>query len=46
VVGAGVSTTVLERVRVQLMFNYYPAPHAQEVGWWAVGPGIGVQFPF
>jgi predicted acylesterase/phospholipase RssA len=46
VVGAGVSTTVLERVRVQVMFNYYPAPHAQEVGWWAVGPGIGIQFPF
>jgi hypothetical protein len=46
VIGAGVSTTVLERVRVQLMFNYYPAPRAQNVGWWAVGPGIGIQFPF
>ena len=46
IVGAGLAATALERIRIQVMFNYYPAPSGESVNWWAVGPGIGVQFPF
>jgi hypothetical protein len=46
VIGAGVAATALERVRLHVMFNYYPAPHVEKVDWWSVGPGIGLQFPF
>jgi hypothetical protein len=44
--GAGVAATALERIRIQLLFNYYPAPHAGNLAWWDVAPGIGLQFPF
>jgi hypothetical protein len=46
VLGAGVAATALERVRIQVMLNYYPAPHIEKVDWWAASPGIGLQFPF
>lgn len=46
IVGAGVAATALERVRLQLFFNYYPPPHSENVAWWSLGPGVGLQFSF
>jgi hypothetical protein len=41
---AGVSTTVLERVRLQLTGNLYPASQKGEELQWSFGPGIGIQW--
>jgi hypothetical protein len=46
VIGAGLAATALERIRIQVMFNYYPAPPIESTSWWAVSPSLGVQFPF
>ncbi len=46
VIGAGLAATALERIRIQVMFNYYPAPPIESVSWWAVSPSLGLQFPF
>jgi hypothetical protein len=43
---AGVSATVLERVRLQVTGNWYPPARSGEKNQWAIGPGIGVQWGF
>jgi hypothetical protein len=40
----GVSATLLERVRLQATFNWYPPAHGGQEHEWAIGPGIGVQW--
>jgi hypothetical protein len=45
-VQAGVSATVLERVRLQVTGNWYPPARSGEKSQWAIGPGIGVQWVF
>ncbi len=44
--GAGVAATALERIRLQLLFNYYPAIGNQKLDWWDFAPGLGLQFNF
>ncbi len=44
VVGLGVAATALERVRVQLFFNFYPAAKATQKAWWTLAPALGVQW--
>ena len=44
VLGLGVAATALERVRLQLMFDYYFRTRTGNVAWWAVAPGIGLQW--
>jgi hypothetical protein len=44
VVGAGVVATALERFRLQLFFNYYPTTGSGQESWWAIAPGLGVQW--
>jgi hypothetical protein len=46
VLGAGVSATALERVRLQLLFNWYFPVSKGEHSWWAISPGIGLQWGF
>ncbi len=43
---AGVSATVLERIRLQVTGNWYPPAKSGEKNQWAIGPGIGVQWGF
>jgi hypothetical protein len=43
---AGVSATLLERVRLQATFNWYPPLHGGQEHQWAIGPGIGLQWGF
>ena len=45
-IGVGVAATALERVRLHLMFNYYPQLHSGNALWWSVGPGAGLQAAF
>ena len=45
-VQAGVSATVLERVRLQVTGNWYPAVGSQTKQQWAIGPGVGIQWGF
>ena len=42
----GVSATVLERIRLQATFNWYPPARQGQDNQWAIGPGIGVQWGF
>ena len=44
--GVGVAATALERVRLQLFWNYYFRVQTGNVAWWAISPGIGLQWPF
>ena len=44
VVGLGVAATALERVRLQLFFNFYPAVRSGQIAWWTLAPGLGVQW--
>ena len=43
---AGVSATMLERVRLQVTGNWYPPARSGEKSQWAIGPGIGIQWGF
>jgi hypothetical protein len=43
---AGVSATVLERLRLQVTANWYPPARQGQDNQWAIGPGIGVQWGF
>jgi hypothetical protein len=45
-VQAGVSATVLERIRLQVTGNWYPPAASGQKNQWAIGPGIGVQWGF
>lgn len=45
-VQAGASATLLERIRLQATFNWYPPVRSGEDPEWAIGPGIGVQWGF
>lgn len=44
VIGLGVAATALERVRLQLFFNFYPAVKSSQVAWWTLAPALGVQW--
>ncbi len=44
VVGLGVAATALEKVRLQLFFNFYPSVKSGQVAWWTLAPGLGVQW--
>ena len=44
--GAGVAATVLERFRLQVMWNYYFPTQAGNVAWWVISPGFGLQWVF
>jgi hypothetical protein len=46
VLEAGVSATVLERIRLQVTFNNYFTARKGQENQWAIGPGIGVQWGF
>jgi hypothetical protein len=46
IVQAGVSATLLERIRLQVTMNWYPAIHTGQEQQWSIGPGIGVQWGF
>jgi len=41
---AGVSATLLERIRLQLTGNLYPAVRSGQEFQWSIGPGIGIQW--
>jgi Patatin-like phospholipase len=43
---AGVSATLLERVRLQVTGNWYPPAGEGQDHQWSIGPGIGVQWGF
>jgi hypothetical protein len=45
-VQAGVSAAVLERIRLQVSGNWYPAIRSGEKNQWSIGPGIGVQWGY
>jgi hypothetical protein len=45
-VQAGVSATLLERVRLQVTGNWYPPAGEGQDHQWAIGPGIGIQWGF
>jgi hypothetical protein len=45
-VQAGFSATLLERVRLQATFNWYPPVRSGQDHQWAIGPGIGLQWGF
>ncbi len=40
------SATVLERLRFQLLAQWFPAVRAGDVGLWAISPGAGLQVSF
>jgi hypothetical protein len=46
VLGAGFSATALERVRLQAVFDWYFPVRKDEHAWWAIAPGIGLQWSF
>src|SRR5262249_49517092 len=41
---AGLSLTAYERLRLQLVGEWYPPLRSSEVGEWAIAPSVGVQF--
>ncbi|HET8540333.1 MAG TPA: patatin-like phospholipase family protein [Anaeromyxobacter sp.] len=43
---AGVSATLLERIRLQVTGNWYPPRRGGDEHQWAIGPGVGVQWGF
>jgi hypothetical protein len=45
-VQGGVSATLLERIRLQATFNWYPPARSGQDNQWAIAPGIGVQWGF
>jgi hypothetical protein len=45
-VQGGVSATILERIRLQATFNWYPPARSGQDNQWAIAPGIGVQWGF
>jgi hypothetical protein len=46
VLGAGVAAAALERLRFQLLFNWYFPMGNQTKAWWTLVPALGVQWPF
>jgi hypothetical protein len=43
---AGVSATIIERIRLQVTGNVYPPAQSGEPWQWSIGPGIGYQWGF